>query len=442
MEKKPSRPATPIDRVSEPFLRFLHLEAAGGVVLLVCTLLALGLANSSRADVFLDFWKIPVAIKFGSYVLSHTIGHWINDGLMTIFFFVVGLEIKRELVAGELKDPQAAMLPIMGALGGMLFPALIYWLGLRSFGTSEGSAGWGIPMATDIAFVVGFLSLFGKRVPHGLKIFILSLAIVDDLGAIIIIAAVYSSNISFGALAAGIAGLGLVAILNRLGVRRVPAYVVVGVFIWLAFLASGIHPTIAGVLLGLLTPASAWIGDRPFLEVLSSLPSRFQSTDTHTGNGGKGKSMSEFLATARETVSPLERLELSLHPWVAFFIMPVFALANAGVPLAMEALTAPVSIAVALGLFLGKPVGILLFSWIAINLMKGRLPENVTWNAMLGASFLSGIGFTMSIFIASLALDGNLLVAGKVGTMFGSALSALVGLAILAVVLTRSVARP
>jgi len=430
---KPSTPIQTIQKMSRPFLRFLHIEAAGGIVLLICTILALILANSPWSQVYLNFWKMPVSISFGELKLSHSLAHWINDGLMTIFFFVVGLEIKRELVAGELKNRQAAMLPIIAALGGMLVPALFYILSLRG---NEGAAGWGIPMATDIAFVVGFLSLFGKRVPHGLKIFILSLAIVDDLGAILIIAAVYSTNISLGALAMGFLGLGVIVLLNRLGVRRVPVYVFVGSLIWLAFLSSGVHPTIAGVLLGLLTPASAWVGDRAFLEVLSTLSDRLKPSGALLGKKNSNH-INHLVTTAREVVSPLERLELSLHPWVAFVIMPVFALANAGVPLAAQAISSPVSIAVTSGLVLGKPLGIFLFSWLAVSFFGGRLPDKVNWSCILGAGFLAGIGFTMSIFIASLALEGGLLVEGKVGTLIGSSLSAIIGLGILYFVLPR-----
>lgn len=421
--------STPIDRISRPFIRFLHIEAAGGMVLLVCTLIALFLANSPWQQAYAEIWQWPLAISLADWKLSLSVGLWINDALMTIFFFVVGLEIKRELVAGELKDRRAAMLPFMAALGGMIAPAAFYLLAL---GSSDGQSGWGIPMATDIAFVVGFLSLFGSRVPHGLKIFILSLAIVDDLGAIIVIAAFYSTNISFAALAVGFIGLGVAALLNRVGVRTVSAYVAVGTVVWLAFLASGVHPTMAGVLLGLLTPASAWIGDKTFFEALSSW-----SKDFSSGNEKKSRQVTDLIRTAKETVSPLERLELALHPWVAFIIMPVFALANAGVPLAAEAASSPVAIAVALGLSLGKPLGILLFSWIAIRFMGSKLPPLVNWKIMLGAGFLAGIGFTMSIFIASLALQGNLLVDGKVGTMMGSAVSAVFGLTILYFTLPR-----
>lgn len=426
---------TPIEKITRPFQRFLHIEASGGIVLLVCTVLALTLANSPWSSWFSDIWHIPVALSIGGNVLSHSIGHWINDGLMTIFFFVVGLEIKRELVAGELKNKRAAILPAMAALGGMVVPAFIYTLAIDG---RPGENGWGIPMATDIAFVVGFLSLFGSRVPHGLKIFLLSLAIVDDLGAIVIIAAVYSSNISFGALVLGILGLGVAMLLNKMGVRRVPIYVVVGIGVWLAFLFSGIHPTIAGVLLGLLTPSSAWVGETTFLEAMSSLRDKWNQTDGNSDGASKSHSVNNLIVSARETVSPLERLQFSLHPWVAFVIMPLFALANAGVPIVVDAITSPVSLAVTLGLVAGKPLGILLFSWCAVKFVGAKLPERVSWGSVVGAGCLAGVGFTMSIFIAGLALTDDLLVSGKTGTLIGSSISAILGLVILFLVLPKS----
>lgn len=426
---------TPIEKIRRPFLRFMHIESSGGFVLLACTVIALVFANSSWSQRFFDFWNIPLAISFGQFHFSHSLVHWINDGLMTIFFFVVGLEIKREVVSGELKDRHAAILPAMAAAGGMIIPALVYSLSISG---QPGGNGWGIPMATDIAFVVGFLSLLGKRVPHGLKIFVLSLAIVDDLGAILVIAAVYSSDLSIIALTLAFLGLGLTVLLNRLGVRRIPVYVFVGILVWFAFLASGIHPTISGVLLGLLTPASAWIGDRAFLDVVKALPEKwkqeFEPKDDHHHHGNH---VSHLIDTARETVPPLERLEIALHPWVAFFIMPLFALANAGVPYVTEALTAPVSVAVALGLVFGKPVGILLFSWLGVRFFGARLPEGVNWKTVGGAGVLCGVGFTMSIFISGLALDDELLVVGKVGTLMGSAISAIAGLGILFIVLPK-----
>ncbi len=423
-------PKTPVERFRRPFLHFMHIEASGGMVLLFCTAVALLLANSAWSEAYAAFWNMPIGINLGQATISHSLGHWINDGLMTIFFFVIGLEIKRELVSGELKDRRAAILPGMAALGGMIVPACIYAF---MIGGGDGAKGWGIPMATDIAFVVGFLSLLGSRVTHGLKIFILSLAIVDDLGAIIIIATFYSSNISIGALGFGILGLGVIALLNKIGVRKISVYVCVGALIWWCFLMSGIHPTISGVLLGILTPASAWVGDRAFYDVLLAWLGKIKA-QLAKGNLSAGQHreyVNGMIHTARETISPLERLELSLHPWVAFGIMPVFALANAGVLLNLESLKSPISVAVAAGLSLGKPIGIFLFSWIAIQFLGAKLPARVTWKSLFGAGCLAGVGFTMSIFIAGLALDQAHLADGKVGTLLGSTISTIVGLLIL-----------
>lgn len=418
---------TPIGRMSRPFLRFLEVESAGGIVLLFCTLVALILANSPFAKTYAAFWNIPITLTVADFRLGNSLGHWINDGLMTIFFFVVGLEIKRELISGELRVLKAAALPAMAALGGMVVPATIYALILQG---ESGSQGWGIPMATDIAFVVGFMLLLGKRLPHGLKIFVLSLAIVDDIGAVIIIAIFYSSDISFQALALGLVGFGVIVALNRLGVRKVPIYIFVGILIWLAFFFSGVHPTVAGVLLGLLTPASAWIGDTALFETIWSWQKRKEAKNQDL----RTKSTDEInglIFLAKETVSPLERLETTLHPWVAFFIMPLFALANAGIPLAFDAFNSRISFGVIFGLFFGKVVGILLFSLLAVRLIGCRLPTGTDWPVLTGAGFLAGVGFTMSIFIANLALDGGQLIEAKAGVLLGSSISTLVGLGIL-----------
>ncbi|MCI0681374.1 MAG: Na+/H+ antiporter NhaA [Gemmataceae bacterium] len=264
--EEPPRPL--IERWLRPLVRFLEVEASSGLVLLACTVIALVMMNSPWAETFAAIWKTPVAISVGTFELRETLAHVINDGLMTIFFFVVGLEIKRELVAGELRDPRKAALPAVAALGGMVAPAAMY---LLFQGGRPGESGWGIPMATDIAFVVGFLALLGSRVPPGLKILLLSLAIVDDIGAVLVIAVFYTSNLSFFAL--GLAALGFAAayFFNLIGVRRVPIYVILGICIWLAFLKSGVHPTVAGVMLGLLTPASAWIGDRTLMDVVNKV---------------------------------------------------------------------------------------------------------------------------------------------------------------------------
>jgi NhaA family Na+:H+ antiporter len=421
-------PEAPVQRWVRPFVRFLHVESASGIVLLLCTVVALALANSPWADTFAGLWKLPFRISVGPWGLDESLLHWLNDGLMTVFFFVVGLEIKRELVAGELRGPQQAVLPVIAALGGMVAPATLY---LLLQGGRPGQAGWGIPMATDIAFVVGVLALLGPRVPFGLKILLLSLAIADDIGAILVIACFYATSISLVALGLATLGFGVIAFCNRIGVRSVPVYVAVGAGIWLAFVQSGVHPTVAGVLLGLLTPASAWIGDRTLLDVGSDLLRRLRGAHSGTAEDDRTHVLGQLARAAREGVSPLERLETALHPWVAFGIMPLFALANAGVRVELATLAHPVALAVAAGLVIGKPLGIVLFSWLAVRAGLARLPTGVTWMVLLGAGCLAGIGFTMSLFIAGLALEASALQAAKVGILSASVLCAAVGVALL-----------
>jgi NhaA family Na+:H+ antiporter len=425
-------PVRPVQRWTRPLAHFLHIESASGIVLLVCTVAALVLANSPARAAFEHFWHTPVWLEVGGFRLGGELGHFlINDVLMTVFFFVVGLEIKREMVAGELRDRRKAALPVAAALGGMLVPAGIYFA-LQA--GRPGERGWGIPMATDIAFVVGVMAVFGKRVPFGLKIMLLSLAIADDIGAVVVIAVFYNSGLDFAALGLAAAGFGVILGLNRVGVRSVAVYAVIGVFIWLAVYKSGVHPTIAGVVLGLLTPASVWIGDKTLVEVLNT------AIKDVPGDGPERRDTLKTVEfTAREGVSPLERLEVGLHPWVGFVVMPLFALANAGVPIEAGELTNPVALAVALGLFVGKPVGILLFSYLAVRAGFAALPRGVNWWAVLGGGCLAGIGFTMSLFVAGLAFEGRegLLAAGKIGTLAGSVWSAVLGTVILLVALPR-----
>jgi NhaA family Na+:H+ antiporter len=428
-------PKTPVQRLVRPFVRFLQIESASGMVLLACTAAALLLANSPWAEAYDNFWHTHLTIAIGGWSLDESLAHWVNDALMTIFFFVVGLEIKRELVDGELREPKKAALPIMGALGGMIAPAGIY---LAFQFDREGHAGWGIPMATDIAFVVGFLALLGKRAPLGLKVFLLALAIADDIGAVLVIALFYSSEIAMLPLGLAAAGFILIYICNRIGVRTMTVYVIVGAGIWLAFFYSGIHPTVAGVMLGLMTPGSAWLGDTALREVIADAIDRLDGVVDRPHATDRTKLAGEIKATAQETVSPLERLETALHPWVAFVIMPVFALANAGVRIEPAAFAEPVAVAVAAGLVVGKPLGIVLLSWLAVRAGWASLPTSVNWRAMVGAGCLAGIGFTMSLFIAALALSGELLDAAKIGILAGSAVSAVLGMALLVMFLPRS----
>jgi NhaA family Na+:H+ antiporter len=424
-DDEPSLPHEPIDRLVEPVERFLHVEAAGGIVLLACTMIALVLANSPFADAVDHFWHAQIGVVIGRHQAIHSLAHWVNDGLMVLFFFVVGLEVKRELVLGELRDPRRAALPVAAAFGGMVAPAAVY-LALRA-GTPE-ARGWGIAMATDIAFVVGCMALLGSRIAPGLRVMLLSLAIVDDIGAILVIALGYATHLDLAALGLGLAGIAGVSGLRRLGVRSLGVYTLVGLAVWVAFLRSGVHATIAGVLLGLATPAHPYLETprfAPFVERAFALVRRGQWPQ------GGVSSVRRLRAAARETVSPLEYLEQLLHPWVAFVVMPVFALANAGVPIEMRSFGDPVAIAVAAGLVIGKPLGVVLASWLAVRIGMARLPDGVGWRAIVGAGALAGIGFTMALFVAELALTDAPLQTAKVGILVGSAVAAVIGTALL-----------
>lgn len=422
-EALPDLPDEPVRSVTAPLARFLHVEAAGGGALLLATAVALGLASSPVADAWLALWKTPVGFEWGGLRMVHSLKHWISDGLMTLFFFVVGLELKRELVLGELRDPRQAGLPIAAALGGMLVPAGLYLLWL---GGGEGAHGWGIPMATDIAFVVGCLAILGRRIPHGLRVLMLSLAIVDDLGAIAVIAIGYTQELRLAALALGLLGLLLVAGLRSIGVRRVGVYGLLGVGIWLLFHESGVHATVAGVALGLLTPARSWVGPRLLADIVQRAGD-FLSGEERPATGV----LRTVEIASREARPPLDRLETALHPWVTFVVIPLFALANASVPVDPAALAHPVALAVIAGLVLGKPLGILAASFLAVRLGLARLPEGIGWSALLGGGALAGIGFTMAIFIAGLALEGPLLDVAKLGILVASLVSAVAGFLLL-----------
>ncbi len=431
-------PREPIHRITEPIERFLHVEAASGVLLVVCTIIALVLANSAASEWYAAVWKTKVGFAFGNFSMMYSLQHWINDGLMAIFFFVVGLEVKREMVVGELRDPKRAALPVAAAIGGMVVPALIYFA-MQSGG--EAARGWGIPMATDIAFVVGCMALLGPRVPHILRVMLLSLAIVDDIGAILVIAIGYTESLNITALFLAFGGLGVVYTLGRLGVRSFGIYVILGVLVWFGFHESGVHATIAGVLMGLLTPARSYLGE-------NTISQMFQRAD-ETLHGGswinmhhRSGAVRKFTDSVREVISPLEYLEGTLHPWTSFVIMPIFALANAGVAFTLADFGEPVAIAVMVGLVVGKPVGILLMSFLAVKLITKTLPEGLSWSSMLGGGFLSGIGFTMALFISGLALSGPVLQTAKVGVLGASLIAAVLGMTVLIKVLPAPVGPP
>ena len=410
--------------VARPLRIFLATEAAGGLVLLAATLIALAWANSPLRNSYESLWRIELGLSLGPLELSEDLRHWINDALMVVFFFVVGLEIKRELVAGELNRWRRAALPVVAALGGMVVPAALY-IALNANG--EGASGWGIPMATDIAFAVGVLALLGDRIPSGLKIFLLSLAIVDDIGAIVVIALFYSGGIELAWLTAAGSGLLAIVALRRLRVLWVPVYVVVGTIVWFATLRSGVHATIAGVALGLLTPARA-TDERGFDDVIEEATALSVEPDA--------ESLRAVTKQGQETVSVAERLEHLLHPWTSFVVIPLFALANAGLVLSMDAvragLTSSVTLGVALGLVAGKVVGIAGMSWLAIRLNLAETPVEVEWRHLVGAAAVAGIGFTVSLFITGLAFDDAALVdSARLGVLSGSIVAGILGAFIL-----------
>jgi NhaA family Na+:H+ antiporter len=427
---------TPISPLIRPFQEFAAREASGGILLLLCTLAALIWVNSPWASIYEALWHTKLTIGLAGYALDHDLHFWVNDGLMAIFFFVVGLEIKRELLVGELASVRQAALPILGALGGVIAPALIYTA--LNFG-GGGSAGWGIPMATDIAFVIGVMALLGNRVPLGLKVFLTALAIVDDIAAVLVIALFYTAQIAwFGV---GVAALCVVLLLlaNRMGVRHPLPYVLLGIILWLAVLHSGVHATIAGVLLAMTIPSRTEMNAPEFLQRCLGILKHFERcADSDQGvmtDEEQQVAVDALEDTCEKVQPPLYRLEQALHPWVTFLIMPVFALANAGVVInggIAQHLREPITLGVALGLLLGKPIGIGLASWLAVKTGLAMLPAGVGWNHIHGAAWLGGIGFTMSLFIAALAFpDQGLLTTAKMGVLAGSFFAAMVGSLIL-----------
>lgn len=420
-------PKEPADVFTRALTRFLHIEAMAGVALLLCALLAMILSNTIWSAAFLRFWEMEAGFKIGEFEIGRSLQHWINDGLMTLFFFVVALELKRELVLGELRDPRRAALPIAAALGGMIVPAALF---LWMLGDAPGAGGWGVVMSTDTAFVIGCLALLGSRSPPSLRLFLLSLAIFDDVGAILVVAVAYGGELDWAAL--GLAGLILCAIagLARLGVRSLPAYFAMGGLVWLALDASGVHATLSGVILGLMTPARSWVSDSRlhaiFDRVVAHPPGAQWSGDTPAHHD-----LHRAGVAAREALSPIEQLGLSLHPWVAFGIMPLFALANAGVPIAAAGFEAPFALAVFLAFVVGKPIGVVLFSVLAVRMRLGLKPEDLPWPLLAAGSLLTGVGFTMALFIAELAFEPGLLDSAKLGVLGASVASGVLGFAAL-----------
>jgi NhaA family Na+:H+ antiporter len=423
-------------RFVRPVARFTEIEAASGVVLLAAAVAAIVWANSGWSDVYFRILETPLTVELGDFHLEETVLHVINDGLMAIFFFVVGLEIKRQLVLGDLRDPRAAALPVLAALGGMIFPATIYLL-INMDAGADALRGWGVPMATDIAFAVGVVSLLGSKVPSGAKLFLLTLAIADDIGAIAVIAVFYTEDLNLGFLGMALAGLLLTWLAKRVHIRSLTFYVPLAVVIWYLTLESGIHATLAGVALGFLTPARPMYPadefDRRARAILDTYPLEAESPEAREHADHEALLLSDI---SSEAVAPLNRLEYRLEVWSGFVVVPLFALANAGVDFRgvdiVGALTSTVALGVGLGLVLGKIVGISLFSYLAVRTGLGRLPAGTGWGQVVGLAAVGGIGFTVALFVASLAfIDPSFDDLAKVGIFAGSLVAGAIGYVIL-----------
>jgi len=410
--------------VARPVREFLRVEAAGSLLLLLAAAVALVWANSPWAESYDALWHAHLTIDVGPLHLDESLQHWVNDALMVIFFFVVGLEIKYELVNGDLRDPKTAALPIVAAIGGMVVPAGLYFA-LNPPG-SDGAAGWGIPMATDIAFAVGVLGILGRRIPSAARLFLLTLAIVDDIGAILVIAVFYTADLSLTWLAIALGLLGAMAVARTVRVWSTVVYVVLGVGVWFALLESGVHATLAGVAIGLLAPATP---------LLKEEVARQHAREALRDNTLDPDELAKLRFLLKESVSVVERLISTLHPVSAYGVLPVFALANAGVELGAigKVFTEPVGLGIILGLVLGKPVGIFVASFLAVRLGLGRLPEQTSWSMLVGLGAVAGIGFTVSIFIAGLSFPGAELLTdeAKIAILLASLFAAIVGVVLL-----------
>lgn len=420
-----------------PFQEFMHNEASGGIVLLVMTILSIVLSNSGVAAGFHAIWESSITILFNEKSLEFTLIHFINDGLMVLFFFVVGLEIKREIIIGELSGLKKALLPVVGAAGGMIVPAIIYLL-FNSSGT--GSAGWAIPVATDIAFVVGILVMLKSKIPTSLRVFLTALAIVDDIGAVIVIAIFYTASISYTALGFAIIIIALLMLINKLKIKRLTPYIILGIALWIAFLFSGIHATIAGVILAFTIPARSKLDKVSFLQstkgILSELNAYTESKDRGQVEQDNLSVIQAIEKNCENALTPLQRFEINLHPWITFLIIPVFALANAGVTIQgsfSDLLFNPVGIGIVLGLFVGKQVGVFGFTYASVKLRIADRPEGSSNVQIYGAAVLAGIGFTMSLFIANLSFAGKpeLMDEARIGILVASIISGITGFILL-----------
>lgn len=410
-------PRLPIEVLMSPFVSFAKIEAAGGILLVASTIVALLWANSQWATSYQAIWNARTSIGFGGFSLTESRREWINDGLMAVFFLLMGLEMKREVLIGELSSLRRAALPLIAAIGGSMLPALFY---VAIAHDSNSIKGWAIPMATDIAFVLGVLTILGKRVPVALKIFVTALAIADDLIAVLVIAIFYTERIEWTSLTLGMAGIALCFGINWLGVRKPIIYALIGLVVWYAVLKSGVHSTVAGILLGFAIPARTYVDREPFLK-----QSRYLLNSFEAGNSVERHCAVHALHTQLEMVeSPLHRIERYLHPWVSFLIMPLFAFANSGVRFLGSVASAarhPMSLGIIVGLFVGKPLGIWLFARLSVKSGLAAAPVGLSWDALFGAAWLCGLGFTMSLFIATLAFNDEISRdMSKIGILAGS----------------------
>ncbi|MDA2979170.1 MAG: Na+/H+ antiporter NhaA [Actinomycetota bacterium] len=427
-----------------PVLEFTRIEAAGGFVLLIAAAIAIAWANSPWHAAYFDLINTHITLNAAIFHIDESLKHFVNDGLMAIFFFVVGLEIKRELVVGQLNSVKKASLPALAALGGMIVPAGIYVAIVIAGGADGAVQGWGIPMATDIAFSVGVVALLGTRISVGAKLFLLALAIVDDIGAIAVIAVFYTDELNAWSLAIGAAGLAVIYLARRAGVISLIFYVPMALVIWYFFLESGVHATIAGVALALLTPVKAKYTDNQFSDKAYAVLDRWKTHQASPETVARhDRDALELSAVAKASVSPLDRLEHALHPWSSFAIVPLFAFANAGVRFVgsdstiADQVFSPVALAVAIGLLVGKPLGITLFTWIGLKLNLVVLPVGTTMKTVFGLGALAGIGFTVSLFVAELAFSDVLLTdEAKLGIFIGSGVAGLIGYIVLRTVRT------
>lgn len=414
---------------------FVHNEAFGGVLLLVCAVVAFAWANSPWDQAYDDLWHATLTLGSAHFNLTESLHLWVNDGLMAIFFFVVGLEIKREVLVGELASPRRAALPAIAALGGVVVPAAIY---VAINAGQVGSEGWGIPMATDIAFALGVMALLGNRIPVGLKIFLTALAIVDDIIAVLVIAVFYNTGIDWGAMGIAAAILAVLIVANRMGIRHAWVYGSLGLGLWVAVFQSGVHATIAGVLLAFTIPAGMRFDPAAFVAkgraILDEFDDAGPDQESILANAKRQEALAELEDVVEGVGAPLHRLEHALHPWVAFAIVPLFALANAGVKLEGDIgsiLGDRITLGVLLGLVLGKQIGVTIAAWLAVKSGVTSLPDGVTWSQIYGAGWLAGIGFTMSLFVADLAFNGagesDQLTAAKIGILSASVIAGGVG---------------